>query len=891
MPHINTMQPPVTFGPDTLCVQSVIDIPFLSYGVYQPNNNYIALLSDSSGSFLNPDTIGISPDFTTYDPTINPAVPGFVGGLVPVVPDGCNYYIQIVATNPVTYGTLFGPFCIHHCDIETNNTLDVHICVLDTVAVCDTIAVDLDVYGQDVQYLLGNQFLLQLLDPQFYVVINTGGLGAVYDTAINSMIICAPPLVDLLAMGIAPGSYYARVVADSTNSTWNFLGTLIHLTIGAPVPTGPTIIPSDTAVCQNDVVYLYIAPYNPDSDYQWVSDCLAGDDGLVGSPLSWPYNPLAILFTPGANSYDCTFQVRETNFGCTGPWSNPVTIYALGPPDIDIAGPNPICIGDTSHYTVPFFPETYFQWTVDTNVAEITNLANDEVYLIWKTPGVHYLVCYANNVCGFESIDSVAITVVEPVEVDAGEDTTICGSDLVELEALIWGSATEHSVTTLLTGTSGSNGAMFDVNALNEITITSFESKFTSTNVDVEIYYRAGAYSGFENTPSAWTLVGSTTGLVTNSGNQVTPIPIPVNVTIPAGQTYSFYITCTDQAEFIGFTNSGPLGNVYAFDNNLQIEIGIGMTYPFLNIFQPRRWNGRINYSSTSDFTFTWSDGHVGQVDPVTPDVTTTYVVTVSDTVGCQSRDTVTVFIKPTPVADAGPDVILCKGQTLQLQANGGDAYQWEYHPTLSAFFISNPTASPQSDITYVVEVMDTSSGCSDVDSVFILVMQNEVLYDSAGLCQGQPLELITSSTGSFYNWSTGESTSAVVVTAPGVYTVQISDDPSDCGIVEQFLVDFRECFLLLDPPNAFTPNGDGINDFFTIYGKDIAEWELWIFNRWGEVVYYTNDVSELNDQTRGWDGTHNGKPQDLGVYVYVVKAVGFEGTPIGYKGNLTLLR
>ncbi len=887
---ITTLQPPVTFGPDTLCVQSVIDIPFYSYGVYNPGNVYTAWLSDSAGNFTNPYFIGSSTDFTTYDPAINPNVPGMVSGLVPVVPDGCNYYIQIVADNPLTYGTLFGPFCIHHCDIETNNTMDVHICIYDTIPVCDTLIAELDVYGQNVQYLNGNQFLMQLIDPVFYTIVNTGGIGAVYDTAINSFIICVPPLADLLAMGIAPGMYYARIISDSTNSSWNYLGSLIHLTIGAPYPDGLTIIPSDTTVCQNDVVYMYIDPYNPDSEYQWVSDCLAGDNGQVGTPLSWPYNPLAILFTPGNQSYDCTFQVREINFGCIGPWSDPITIFALGPPNIDIQGPSPVCVGDTAHYTVPFFPETYFLWTVDTSVATITNPANDEIYLVWDEPGIHYLVCYANNSCNFESIDSIPILVVEPVDVYAGEDTTVCGAQPVDLFATISGDATNHLLTTVFNGTSGGHGAMFDVNALNEITITSFDGNFSTPTVDLEIYYKIGTFVNFDISPGAWTFIGSANGVPANGMNQPTPIPIPINITIPAGQTYAFYITTTG-SQNQNYTGNGTVGTVYATDGILEIEVGIGKTYLFGTAFQPRKWNGKIHYVTNAGFTFDWSNGTVGEHNPVNPSLTTVYTVNVSDTIGCSGKDTVIVFIKPTPVADAGPDSVICNGQTIQLNASGGDAYQWVYEPSLSEFFIADPIASPDQDVTYIVQVFDTSSGCWDYDTLSVSVNQNTVLEDSSGLCEGQPIELIPVTDGAYYLWSNGSTSQSIIVTLPGVYYVQVSSGPNDCGTVEQFIINLTECFLLLDPPNAFSPNGDGTNDFFTIYGEDIAEWELWIFNRWGEEVYYTTDVTELNDPNRGWNGTHNGKPQDMGVFVFVIQAKGYEGTPIKYKGNITLLR
>ena len=61
-------------------------------------------------------------------------------------------------------------------------------------------------------------------------------------------------------------------------------------------------------------------------------------------------------------------------------------------------------------------------------------------------------------------------------------------------------------------------------------------------------------------------------------------------------------------------------------------------------------------------------------------------------------------------------------------------------------------------------------------------------------------------------------------------------------------------CYLKV--PEAFTPNGDGMNDYFTVF-VSLEEYEIKIFNRWGEMVYHSQDPTELSDLHRGWDGTY----------------------------------
>jgi gliding motility-associated-like protein len=89
----------------------------------------------------------------------------------------------------------------------------------------------------------------------------------------------------------------------------------------------------------------------------------------------------------------------------------------------------------------------------------------------------------------------------------------------------------------------------------------------------------------------------------------------------------------------------------------------------------------------------------------------------------------------------------------------------------------------------------------------------------------------------------------------------------------------------LVSIPNAFTPNGDGLNDRFLVFGEDITAFHLQVFNRWGELVF------ESFDQDAGWDGRFNGIDQRLEVYAYVVRGSFTDGTAFTRSGNVTLMR
>ncbi len=141
----------------------------------------------------------------------------------------------------------------------------------------------------------------------------------------------------------------------------------------------------------------------------------------------------------------------------------------------------------------------------------------------------------------------------------------------------------------------GQSGIMFDIEAINDVVIESFDANFANTlSLIVAIYYKTGSHVGFEDDAAAWTLIG-TTNVVTLVGGGIVPVPIDVNVSIPASQSASFYITSTVNTS-MNYTNGTSVGSVFASDSNIKFKEGIGKGYPFGGNFIPRVFNGNINY-------------------------------------------------------------------------------------------------------------------------------------------------------------------------------------------------------------------------------------------------------------------------------------------------------
>jgi gliding motility-associated-like protein len=132
--------------------------------------------------------------------------------------------------------------------------------------------------------------------------------------------------------------------------------------------------------------------------------------------------------------------------------------------------------------------------------------------------------------------------------------------------------------------------------------------------------------------------------------------------------------------------------------------------------------------------------------------------------------------------------------------------------------------------------------------------------------------------------WNTGEKTSNIQIASPGTYWVKLTVD----GCTATDSVEVKEdCFM--DIPNAFSPNGDGINDYFLprpLLARGLVSFTMTIYNRWGQVIFESG-----NTEGRGWDGKLNGLEQPEGVYVYLIEATFKDGQMEKHQGNVTLLR
>lgn len=153
------------------------------------------------------------------------------------------------------------------------------------------------------------------------------------------------------------------------------------------------------------------------------------------------------------------------------------------------------------------------------------------------------------------------------------------------------------SLITSYNSNNGQRGVMFDIIATNTIYVECFDANLYPTTADYEIYYKPGSFIGSEDNAADWVLIGTTSALTSLGIDIPTPLPIPVNVVIPAGQTYGFYITNT----FGGGTSytDGTLPNESLASNaDITITGGVGKFYPFGPTISYRSFNGTVHYTT-----------------------------------------------------------------------------------------------------------------------------------------------------------------------------------------------------------------------------------------------------------------------------------------------------
>ncbi|MFN5941923.1 MAG: choice-of-anchor L domain-containing protein [Bacteroidota bacterium] len=273
-------------------------------------------------------------------------------------------------------------------------------------------------------------------------------------------------------------------------------------------------------------------------------------------------------------------------------------------------------------------------------------------------------------------------------------------------------------------------------------------------------------------------------------------------------------------------------------------------------------------------------------------EVSTGLQLVVTTPAGCSGSDDLQLTVNPGNFASISPiDPSICPGDSVQYTITGGVLYDWSPSAYLSATDIANPVSHPPSSIAYSVLVTDIT-GCRDTLSSKLTVNAKAVfdLKDSVHIYPGESTTVNPSGNCLYFNWFPllGLSNHLVSnpIISPSTSTKYIVNAKTEAGCVTTDTLDvIVHDDSAIDFPNAFTPGSDPNAKIKIVYRGIVSLKNFRIFNRWGELVFETTKLEDA------WDGTKNGVPQPMGVYIYMVEANTYLGKRFYKQGNITLIR
>ncbi len=276
--------------------------------------------------------------------------------------------------------------------------------------------------------------------------------------------------------------------------------------------------------------------------------------------------------------------------------------------------------------------------------------------------------------------------------------------------------------------------------------------------------------------------------------------------------------------------------------------------------------------------TYLWQNNNTDSIYSVSQPGT--YWVKVTN--NCDTKtDTIHVSMYNLPSLNFVHDTIICDGSSLTINAKDSayNNYQWNTGVTTPQIKVSQPGK-------YIVTASNGNCSIKDSTNLSLYLLPSLHLPKDTIVCLSQ-LGAVILNAGKFktYYWyPTGERTQIIAAVNPEIYMVVVSDS-NNCIGSDTTLID-DNCPYQLYMPNVFTPTNDLLNETFKGYGMGIAQFEMHIYNRWGEELFSTTDIN------KGWDGTFKNNPCMADVYVwqvtYRLKNETFLRTD---KGNVTLLK
>ena len=703
--------------------------------------------------------------------------------------------------------------------------------------------------------------------------------------AIDSVVITINPvpLVDTRT-DTAICRNYPLVLHTSSNATafqWSPAANVSDPNIASPDYTGNTsgwlyVTASFASGCSaTDSLYVTVNPAPVVDARTDTAICIASPLVLTtnSDATTFQWTPAASVSNPAIASPDyistTSGWVYVTGYfasGCSATDSLYVTVnpvpFVTTRPDTAICRSYPLVLSTGSN-------ATNFQWSPAANVSN-PNIANPN--FTGSSSGWMYVT--ASFASGCAATDSLYVTVNPTPFVDTRPDTAICRG-------------------ATLTLTTSSDATFIQWTPVTAVSTPNFPSPQYISTTSGWVYVTGYFASGCAATDSLYVTVNpvplvntrvdtsicrSSPLVLTTSSNAASYQWSPAGAVSNPGIASPNYIDNVSQWVYVTGTTLGcsATDSLYVTVNPLPVVQTIADTTLCQDI--------TITLTTTGAQAYSWSPT-VGLSNPAiaspvfTGNTGQTYTVTGTDVNGCRNTDMVIINVSTPIVFKQPPAFTMCEQRAVRLDGNNGNqaTYLWSPATYLSNATIINPVANPPQTTLYSVLVTDKQCGTDSIFTTLLTVVPAPVINARKSNdidCAFRSATLFAGG-GNQYIWSpaTGLSNPNIAnpVAIPAgtqTYTVLVTDATGCTNTDSVTVVNKRAASLARYMPNAFTPDGNGINDCYGLKNwMYIQQLQFYIFNRYGEQVFGTANPNAC------WDGTYKGKPALAGTYVYVIKA------------------
>lgn len=545
----------------------------------------------------------------------------------------------------------------------------------------------------------------------------------------------------------------------------------------------------------------------------------------------------------------------------------------------DIDGEENVCPGDPINLVNESIGANTFEWDFGNG----TSSSESTPELSYSEPGEYEIVLYASDSEGCLSPDSTVILVTVGVapNVLVSDPDPICPGETVQLNATgaedwLWSPAEGLDFINVANPVfSGTNTTTYTVTGS-----TSCGSQ-TATVVAVVGNIQAGVSDDVDICPGDSTMLiaqgGSNYNWTPETGlsnpNVANPMASPTSNT-----SYAVTITTGEGCEVTEIVTvyvlPGPptlTGNsIYTSCNLASVQLLVGGAEAYI-------WEPPTGLSSTT------------VPNPIAnPTEDTFYLVTGTNECGEDIKE-VEVRVNEIDVSISS-DSVVCFNTLFTMEASGGDTYSWQPRS-----LFGSPNAAITSAViteTTLISVMGyDEDGCTDVATSLIEIYPRAEVRagNDRVISIGEEVQIESSSIYPI-TWQASPFLSCLHCNNPIANPVETTTfyaeivSPDGCVEIDSVKVGVRGNLYI---PNAFTPDGDGLNDIFRAQGIDIAEFSMEIFDRWGNMVFECNQIED------GWNGAvmNSDYYAQAGMYTYIVVAREIHGDVFEMSGHVMLIR